>query len=204
MHNGLLGTRGLKFGRTILCVALTLVLNGCNPEKQWQLHEITGHLPDLRFSLMSDTGQPVTDQTYQGYLVMLFFGFTNCQAECPTTLFRLAKIVRHLGDNANRTRILFVTLDPVHDTPEVLHRYLTAFDAGHAIGLTGNESEVEDIAKRYRAAYRPKKPDSNDIVHSAAVYVFDPQGHARLMVTPDDTIETVANDLQHLLGSLRL
>ncbi len=54
-----------------LCVALMLALIGCNPEKQWQLHEITGHLPDLRFSLMSDTGQPVTDQSYQGYLYRL-------------------------------------------------------------------------------------------------------------------------------------
>jgi len=70
--------------------------------------------------------------------------------------------------------------------------------------LTGTDSEIENLAKRYRAAYRPKKPDSDDIVHSAAVYIFDTQGHARLLVTPDDTIETVTNDLRHLLDSLRL
>ncbi|MDD5411794.1 MAG: SCO family protein [Methylobacter sp.] len=198
MHARLFGTRGLKF----LCIALTLILSGCKQEKQWQLHEITGHLPDLRFSLMSDTGQPVTGQTYQGYLVMLFFGFTSCQAECPTTLFRLANIVRRMGANANRTRILFVTLDPGRDTPQVLHNYVTAFDAGHAIGLTGNEGEIEEIAKRYRAAYRPKKSNSDDVSHSAAVYVFDPEGHARLLVTPDDAIETVADDLRHLLDSV--
>jgi protein SCO1/2 len=180
-----------------------MALIGCNPEKQWQLHEITGHLPDLRFSLISDAEQPVTEQTYQGYLVMLFFGFTDCQTECPTTLFRLAKIMQRMGTNANRTRILFVTLNPVHDTPEVLHRYLTAFDAGHAIGLTGSEGEIGDITKRYRAAYRPRKSDYEDITHSAAVYVFDPQGHARLLVTPDDTIETVADDLRLILNSVR-
>lgn len=186
-----------------LCVALMSALIGCNPEKQWQLHEITGHLPDLHFSLLSDSGQPVTDQTYQGYLVMLFFGFTNCQAECPTTLFRLANIVQRMGANANRTRILFVTLDPGHDTPEVLHRYLTAFDTEHAVGLTGNEGEIEDIAKRYRVAFRLKQSDSGDIVHSAAVYVFDPQGHARLLITPADTTETIKDDLRHLLDSVR-
>ena len=203
MHNRLFGTRRLKFGRIILYAALTLVLNGCDTERQRQLPEITGHLPDLRFSLMSDTGQPVTNQTYQGYLVMLFFGFTSCQAECPTTLFRLAKIMRNLGDNANRTRILFVTLDPGRDTPQVLHRYVSAFDAGHAVGLTGNETEIENITKRYRAAYRPRKSDSDELSHSAAVYVFDPQGHARLLITPDDSIETVADDLRRLLGSSR-
>lgn len=198
MHNRLFGIRSLKF----LCIALMLI--GCNPEKQWQLHAITGHLPDLHFSLISDTGHSVTDETYHGYLTLLFFGFTNCQAECPSTLFRLTKIVQHLGNNAKRTRILFVTLDPGHDTPEVLHRYLTAFDDGHAIGLTGSNAEIEDLAKRYRIAYRPKNPNSGDIAHSAAVYVFDPQGHARLLITPDDSIETVANDLQRLLNSLRL
>jgi protein SCO1/2 len=202
MRDRLFGTLGLKFGQTILCVSLTLVLNGCNTEGR-QLHDITGHLPDLRFSLMSDAGQRVTDQTYRGNLVMLFFGFTSCQAECPSTLFRLAKIVQGLGDDAKRVRILFVTLDSGRDTPQVLHRYVTAFDAGHAIGLTGKDAEIEAFAKRYRAAYRPIKSDSDDITHSAAVYVFDPQGHARLLVTPDDAIETVAKDLSRLLESSR-
>jgi protein SCO1/2 len=199
----LFGTRGLKFGRYLLAITLTWVLSGCDTEKQWRLHEITGHLPDLHFSLLSDTGQPVTDQTYQGYLVLLFFGFTSCQSECPTTLFRLAKIVCDLGDHAKRARILFVTLDPGRDTPQALHRYVTAFDAGHAIGLTGGEGEIEDLAKRYRAAFRAGKSESGDIAHSAAVYVFDPQGHARLLITPDDAIATVANDLRHLLASSR-
>ncbi|MFZ2168827.1 MAG: SCO family protein [Methylococcaceae bacterium] len=203
MHDGLFGMRDMKFARTMLCVALTLVLNGCDTERQWQLHNIAGHLPDLRFSLMSDAGQPVTDQTYRGYLVMLFFGFTSCQAECPSTLFRLAKIAQGLGDNAKLARILFVTLDPGRDTPQALQRYVSAFAAGHAIGLTGSESEIADLAKRYRTAYRPRKSASGDITHSAAVYVFDPQGHARLLLTPDDAIETAANDLRHLLETSR-
>ncbi len=201
MHNRLFGTRGLKFGRTMLCVAMTLLLNGCDTEKQWQLHEITGHLPDLRFSLISDTGQPVTDKTYQGYLVLLFFGFTSCQAECPATLFRLTKIVRCLENKANRIRILFVTLDPGRDTLQVLNHYVRAFDAGHTVGLTGNEAEIENLAKRYRAAFRPRESNSDELSHSAAVYVFDPQGHARFLVTEDDSIVTGAEDLRRLLDS---
>ena len=201
MHNRLFGTRGLRFGRTMLCVAITLLLNGCDTEKQWQLHEITGHLPDLRFSLVTDTGQPVTDKTYQGYLVLLFFGFTSCQAECPATLFRLTKIVRRLEEKVNRTRILFVTLDPVRDTLQVLHRYVTAFDVGHMVGLTGSEGDIENLAKRYRAAFRPRESDSDEISHSTVVYVFDPQGHARFLITPEDAIEAVTKDLQGMLDS---
>lgn len=202
MHNRLFGTRDLKFRRMILCVAMTLLLIGCDTEKQWQLHEITDHLPDLRFSLMSDTGQPITDKTYQGYLVLLFFGFTSCQAECPATLFRLTKIVQRLENKAHRTRILFVTLNPVRDTLQVLHRYVTAFDAGHTVGLTGNEGEIENLAKRYRAAFRPRESDSDEISHSTAVYVFDPQGHARFLITPEDAIEEVTKALQGMLESL--
>jgi protein SCO1/2 len=201
MHNRLVRTRHLKFGRPFVYIALTLVLNSCDAERKWKLHEITGHLPDLSFSLMSDTGQPVTDKTYQGYLVLLFFGFTSCQAECPATLFRLTKIVRCLEENANRTRILFVTMDPGRDTLQVLHRYVTAFDTEHMVGLTGNESNIEDLAKRYRAAFRPRESNSDELSHSAAVYVFDPQGHARFLVTPDDSIVTVTDDLRRLLDS---
>lgn len=201
MHNRLFRTQSLKLSRYILCAALMMALNGCNPEKQWQLHDITGHLPELRFSLMADNGQLVTDKTYQHYLVLLFFGYTNCQSECPSTLFRLAKIVQKLGNNAPRTRILFVTLDPDHDSPDVLHPYVTAFDPEHMIGLTGEKSAIEDLTKRYRIAFRPKTSEADEITHSAVVYVFDRQGHARLLIAPDDANESVINDLQRLLDS---
>lgn len=203
MHNRFVRTHHLKFGRTVVYIALTFVLNSCDAEKKRQLHEITGHLPDLSFSLISDTGQPVTDKTYQGYLVMLFFGFTSCQAECPATLFRLTKIVRCLEEKANRTRILFVTMDPGRDTLQVLHRYVTAFDTEHMVGLTGNESNIEDLARSYRAAFRPRESNSDELSHSAAVYVFDPQGHARFLITPEDEIETVTNDLRGMPESLQ-
>ncbi len=190
-----------RFGRIIIYLVLILVLSGCDKEKQWQLNEVTGHLPDLQFSLMSDNGQEVSEQTYRGYQVMMFFGFTNCALECPATMFRLAKIVQMLGQDGESTRILFVTLAPEQDTPKVLHRYVAAFDAKHAIGLTGSTAQIEALVKRYRAAYRPRKSDGDDIVHSTAVYVFDSEGHARLLMTPDDAIETVAHDLRQLQAS---
>lgn len=203
MPDRLSGKQGLNLGRTFLYAALTLVLSGCDTQRQGKAHEITGHLPDLRFSLMTDTGQAVTNQTYQGYLVMLFFGFTSCQAECPTTLFRLAKIMQILGNAADRTRILFVTLDPGRDNPQILHDYIKAFDARQMIGLTGTETQIEELARRYRAAYRPRKPDSDQLSHSTAIYVFDPEGKARLLITPDDSMLTVVDDLRRLLVSSR-
>ena len=169
MHEKLSSIQDSSVVLHLFCIALTLLLNGCGNQEPWRLHDISGHLPNLRFSLMSDAGQIVTNQTFQGKLVLLFFGFTRCQATCPTTLFRLTKIVQRLGSDADRPRILFVTLDPGRDKPEVLRRYLAEFDAERAIGLTGNEGAIEDFVKRYRAAYRPSATDFDDIVHSAAV-----------------------------------
>lgn len=200
VRGGLYKTRGLKRCWFMLCWALTLISDGCNMEKQWQLHEISGHLPDLSFSLMSSTGQAVTDRTYQGYLLLLFFGFTRCSTECPTTLFRLAKVVQAIGADAKHTRILFVTLDPGRDTPVLMQRYLEAFDAEHIIGLIGNADTIENLSKRYRIAYRQSSSDVDESVHSAAVYVFDQQGHARLLITPHDEINWVVEDLHHLLA----
>lgn len=180
---------------------LILMLIGCDTEKSWQLNDVTGHLPDLRFSLISDSGQAVTEQNYRGYQVLMFFGFTDCRSECPVTLFRLVNVMKRLGKDADHTRIVLVTLAPERDSPPVLHHYVTAFDAYHAIGLTGGSDQIEALAKRYRAAYRPGAPATESIVHSAAVYIFDAQGHARLLMTPDDAIDAVANDLRQLSSS---
>lgn len=184
--------------RYAIYAALLWMLTGCDAESHWQLHDVSGHLPDLQFALTSDRGETVTEQNYRGYQIMLFFGFTDCISECPVTLFRLAKIVQRLGKDGNRIRILFVSLVPARDSPQVLRRYLSGFDAEHAIGLTGGTDEIEALAKRYRAAYRPGASDAGNVTHSAAVYVFDTQGHARLLVTPDDAIETVVNDVRRL------
>ena len=191
---------GRQCCRTMLCAVFIVLSNACNSDKQWQLYDISDHMPDLNFSLKSGTEQAVTEQSCQGYLVLLFFGFTHCHTECPTTLFRLTKIVQGLGEQAHGTRILFITLDPSRDTPSVMQRYLSGFDAEHALGLTGNEADIESLAKRYRIAYRQGKPDDDDIMHSSIAYVFDRQGHARLIITPNDSIGMAVEDLLRLMA----
>lgn len=196
------GNPGPVLVRALPFAALAgLMAAGCDSPKQGRLHDISGHLPSLQFSLTSDTGQAVTNFTYRGYVIFLFFGFTHCHDQCPTAMSRLAALLPHLGDKAKDVRILFVTLNPDRDTPEILHRYATTFDPVHAIGLTGSEDEIEGLVKRYRIAYRPGESDSDDIVHSVAVYVFDPEGRARLLIRPEDSNEAVANAVLPLLNS---
>ena len=165
------------------------------------MEEVTGHLPDLNFSLTADNGRQVTSTTYEGHLLLMYFGFTNCDSECPVSMARLARVMQLLGTDANQMRILFVTLDPERDTPQILHRYVGQFDPDHAIGLTGTTSDIERLTKQYRAAYRPRSKigEARDIDHGDAVYIFDSQGQARLLATSADSDEHLAQDLRRLL-----
>jgi protein SCO1/2 len=185
----------------ILGLTIVLAASGCMTEKPWHVEEVTGHLPDLNFSLTSDRGSVVTAETYEGYLVLMYFGFTHCNAECPVSMARLAHVMRLLGNDAERTRILFVTLDPGRDTPQALRRYLTQFDVEHAVGLTGTVADIERLTKQYRAAYRPRSKidEAVDIEHGDAMYIFDTRGQARLLATSSDPSERLAEDLRQLI-----
>lgn len=193
--------RNFELSRYVLSLAMALTISGCLSEKSWHVEEVSNHLPDLDFSLMADDGRLVSAKTYQGYLLLMYFGFTNCEAECPVSMARLGRVMQLLGDSANRTRILFVTLDPAHDTPEVLRRYVRQFDPEHAVGLTGTTDDIQKVTKRYRAAYRPRSKigETNGITHGDAIYIFDSQGQARLLATSGDSDENLAADIRRLL-----
>lgn len=191
----------LVTGRLVLCLLAALAVMACTSRNPWHLEEIAGHLPDLSFSLTSDRGRAVSANAYEGYILLMYFGFTNCDAECPVSMARLARVMKLLGEGAQRVRILFVTLDPERDTPQVLHSYVTQFDPVHAVGLTGRKDDIESLTKQYRAAYRPRSKigEARDIMHGDAVYIFDSQGQARLLATSADSDENLAEDLRRLL-----
>jgi protein SCO1/2 len=197
------GSGSLMSGRFISGLMMVLAVSACTAKNYWHLEQITGHLPELNFSLTSDRGRPVTAKTYEGHVLLMYFGFTNCDAECPVSMARLARVTQLLGNDAEGMRILFVTLDPERDTPQVLHRYVTQFDPVHAVGLTGSKDDIESLTKQYRAAYRPRSTiaESRDITHGDAIYIFDSQGQARLLATSADSDENLEQDLRRLLAS---
>src|SRR3546814_20010177 len=115
----------------------------------------------------------------------MFFGYASCPDVCPTTMAQLSQVMLELGDQADKVRILFISVDPHRDTPEVLQAYVNAFDS-NAIGLTGTEKQVADVARRYRVAYQIEKPKSDDpdnyeVANSRGVYIFDDKGRARYL-----------------------
>lgn len=176
-------------------------LAGCHSEEPWKLTDVHGHLPDLTFAMTSDTGKPVNQASFSGDVTLVYFGYTHCPDVCPETMAKLTQAIQQLGNDSQHVRILFVTVDPARDTPAVLHGYVDAFDAGHAVGLTGPASEIKALAQRYRVAYQAEKvrPDgSYDVTHSSAIYIFDGQGHARLIGTGADSVGDFAHDLRQL------
>ncbi|SAL30847.1 electron transport protein SCO1/SenC [Caballeronia peredens] len=194
-----------RWRRLLALVALFSLsaLAACSkPAQPWHLTDVSGHLPDLDFSLVDDGGAPVTGQSFAGRTTLVYFGYTHCPDVCPETMARLMQVLQRVGPDADRTRIVFVSVDPARDTPELLRSYVRAFDDRHAVGLTGTGRAIEKVAQRYRVAYQMEKRDpdgSYEVTHSSAVYIFDADGHARLLATDQDSVDAIASDLTRVI-----
>jgi protein SCO1/2 len=184
---------------------LGVVFTACSRTAEaWRLANVSGHLPDLALSLVDDGGRAVTAQTFEGRATLVYFGYTHCPDVCPETMTRLMQVLQQIGPDVSRAQIVFITVDPARDTPAALHAYMRAFDARHAVGLTGSDRAIESLAKRYRVAFQREKRDVSgeyEVTHSSAVYIFDAQGHARLLATDNDSIDAIAHDLRRVINS---
>lgn len=168
------------------------------------IHRIRGFLPDLRFSLTGPNGKTVTQDALKDKVVLLFFGYASCPDICPTTMAQLSMVVESLEDQADDVQIVFISVDPHRDTPEILNAYVSAFN-DHAIGLTGSEKQIADIARRYRVAYQIEEPTGNDpenyeVTHARGIYIFDQKGRARFLASDSESMESLASSVRELLG----
>jgi protein SCO1/2 len=198
--------RLLRSTLLLSCLALlaAFALAGCqrSGDLPLRLTNLSGHMPNLSFSLTDDQGKAVTASDYLGKVVLLYFGYTHCPDVCPLTLAHLHVVMQRLGPLADGARILFVSVDPARDTPPILHSYVTAFDP-RAVGLTGSPRALERLTKDYRAAFSREPDQANgdyEVSHSAGVYIFDAQGRARVLASPAASQDDIVHDL-HLLIS---
>jgi protein SCO1 len=153
------------------------------------------------FRLVDQNGKPFGDSDLKGKWHLVFFGYTNCPDTCPTALNELSLALERLGKERDAVAIVFITVDPERDTPEVLKPYVANFDAP-IVALTGTAEEVAQAAKAYRVYYakHPRPDGGYDMDHSAVIYVMDPQGRFAATFTPDSTAEAIAERLQKLLS----
>lgn len=151
----------------------------------WHAYNVTGTSPSLSFRLQATPdGRTLTEADVRGHVTMIYFGYTFCPDVCPLTLQNTAAALAKLGDAAQDTRFLFVTVDPGRDTNDALSKYVSVFGP-QFIGLRGSANDLARVANRYRIAYTvdpSPDPDKYEVTHSSVIYVFDRQGNARLLV----------------------
>jgi len=165
----------------------------------FKLRDITGLMPELEFELTrAADGETVTADAYEDRINVVFFGFTNCPDICPLALVRFKAALEQLpAEQADKVRVLFVSVDPKRDTPEKLHAYVSSF-GDRFIGLRGPQSELREVTKRYRVTYGYGEPDESgyySVSHSSAAFVFDRNNDIRLLIRGDDPIDAIAHDL---------
>lgn len=189
-----------------LLLVLALALTGCGPEPgpkaTFKGSDISGAEFGRRLELTDHNGRRVSLETFRGKLVVLFFGYTHCPDVCPTTLSDMARAFELLGPQAAaRVQVLFASVDPERDTPEVLKAYVPYFNAGF-LGLYGTPAEVAEAAREFRVVYRKHvEPGASGYLvdHSAGSYVLDAQGRLRLYLPFAHPPEDIAHDLGELL-----
>ena len=153
------------------------------------------------FSLKDQYGNTFRLSEQRGEVVLIFFGYTSCPDVCPVTLSEFKRIKADLGDQADRVRFVFITVDPERDTQERMQTYMNNFDSTF-IGLSGERTELEPIWKAY-GVYQERQDLGSAagylVDHSAIIYVIDQQGRWRLDYTFGMEVEKITKDLQYLL-----
>lgn len=192
----------------LVFVTTLLALAACSGQKvSFNSVDITGAPYAHNFSLPDTEGRVRTLQDFAGKVVVVFFGFTQCPDVCPTTLTQIAAIKQQLeaqkaGDGA-KLQAVFITLDPERDTPAVLKSYVQNFDASFVALRPESAQVLAQTAKDFRIYYKKsdgKTPGSYSMDHTAASYVFDPQGHVRLFTRYGIETPLLLQDVQWLLA----
>ena len=164
--------------------------------------DITGADWGRGFELTDHRGAQRTLADFRGKVVMLTFGYTHCPDMCPTTLALLAGTLERLGTDARDVQVLFVTVDPKRDTPQVLAQYVPAFHPSF-LGMFTDPDGTARTAKEFKAYFELRRPNEHGaytVDHSGQVYVFDPRGRLRLFIRPDASVEAIVRDVRRLLA----
>jgi protein SCO1/2 len=134
--------------------------------------------------VLTDTSGAAFDfkQRTQGYVTLLFFGYTNCPDQCPMHMANLGAALKKVPTGiAEQIKLVFVTTDPARDSPAVMRRWLDLFDR-RSIGLTGTERAIEAVERAAGVPLATKTgPDNGNygVAHANFVVAYskDNLGH---------------------------
>jgi len=188
---------------SLLClsIALTGLPTAVRATESFRLMQWPKAAPEPRFDLIDVDRRRRSAADFRGRVTVVFFGFTHCPDVCPGELFKMARVFKRLGSTASQVRVLFITLDPERDTPELLKSYVAFFDP-HFVGLTGSTADINAAAGSFSVQFA-KVPQGDDytVDHSTGTYVLDKTGHLRLAGTTQTSIDDWVHDLRMLAAA---
>ena len=206
---------GLKHTLFVVAITLTLALIAAlipcslaDDDYEYLARKLPAPKPVPDFTLADQDGKPFSLESLRGKLVLMSFGFTHCPNVCPTTLANLANVYKLLSpDDQSRVQVLFITVDPERDTPEILKEYVSFFD-NHFIGLTGQPGEIAALKNTYGVQSRKDaagtgSPNEYNIEHTTGIFLIERSGQwiGSYRKNQLNDSQRVAEDLRHFLAS---
>ncbi|PAP97134.1 SCO family protein [Mesorhizobium wenxiniae] len=189
---------GLRAPISRFCIIFAAALLICPPVARTDTPVTVGG----SFMLTAPDGTTVTDETYRGKWLLVFFGYTSCPDICPTTLSSIAAAIEELGPDAAKLQPLFITVDPERDTPEVMGSFTAAFDP-RIVGLTGSPQQIAAVSKAYGAygVARQGETGGDDYLmdHGTYIYIMNPQGQFVVGLDSDTPSSGIAARLGELV-----
>lgn len=186
-------------------------LFGLAVKQEWLIskenHLLTGaFLPEPRqidaFNLVSEVGNPFTLTDFFGHWTIVFAGYSYCPDVCPTTLATLKVVKGQLGTEAKRIKVVFLSVDPEHDTPEQLASYIHKFDSEFK-AVTGSQQQLEALIRNLGlVAFKETDSENSryEISHSAHLVLINPEGKIAAYLTPPFTTEALVADIRTILA----
>ena len=174
------------------------ILTGCDSRGELSYKygkDLSNQILGRTFKLKDTDGDVRMLSSYRGMMPMVFFGFTQCPAICPTALARAVKIKKLMGKDGDRLQVIFITLDPERDTPAVLDAYVKTFDPSF-VALYGTLEETAATTKEFGVFYE-KVPSGSTytLSHTATSYVYDSRGTLRLGLSHSLSAQECTEDL---------
>lgn len=187
----------------LLIVMMLFLMAGCEEPRlpsPFHASDVSVPLGQADFKLTDHNGMPRTRADFRGKVVVLFFGYMHCPDICPTTMADLAQVMGRLGSDADRVQVVFVTVDPERDTPELLAQYVQAFHPKF-LGMRGDAEATAQAAKSFYVTYLKQPTTSGyNVDHSSGMFLLDTRGRVRLLARHGQSAEWLVEDIRSLLA----
>jgi protein SCO1/2 len=152
------------------------------------------------FVLKTSDGRDVTEASFPGKWLVIYFGYTHCPDACPTALNAIGSALAELGPHATKLQPLFITLDPQRDSPQAMADYVKAFDP-RMLGLSGTEAQTAAAAKAFHVYYAVRRLGYGEyaIDHSSFIYIVNPDRQVVDLLTGNLPPAAIAAALRNLV-----